>query len=100
VLPVSHMHQAYADRVADRLVASGFRTDVVAADESLGARIRKGKLEKLPYILVVGNDDVEAGTVGVNSRESERPVRDVPLDTFIEQLQAEVLAHLEPPTTR
>jgi threonyl-tRNA synthetase len=100
VLPVSHLHQAYADRVADRLVASGFRTDVVAADESLKARIRKAKLEKLPYILVVGDEDVEPGTVGVNGRESERPIRGVHLDAFIEQLQAEVLAHLEPPTTR
>jgi threonyl-tRNA synthetase len=98
VLPVADGHQAYADRIADRLVAEGFRADVVAADESLNARIRKAKLEKLPYILVVGEDDVAAGTVGVNSRESARPVRDVPVDAFIEQLQAEVLAHLEPST--
>jgi threonyl-tRNA synthetase len=96
VLPVADGHQAYADRIADRLRAEGFRADVVAADESLNARIRKAKLEKLPYILVVGEDDVAHGTVGVNSRESARPVRDVPVDAFIEQLQAEVLAHLEP----
>jgi threonyl-tRNA synthetase len=98
VLPVSDAHQAYADRIADRLRAEGFRADVVAADDSLGARIRKAKLEKLPYILVVGDDDTAAGTVGVNGRESERPTRDVPVDEFIAQLGAEVVAHLEPST--
>ena len=46
---------------------------MVEADEPLGARIRKAKLEKLPYVLVVGDDDVEAGTVGVNARGGERP---------------------------
>ena len=67
-------------RIADRLRAEGFRADLVAADEPLGARIRKAKLEKLPYVLVVGDDDVAAGTVGVNARGSERPERGVPVD--------------------
>ena len=66
--------------------ADGFRVDVVAADESLGARIRKAKLEKLPYILVVGDDDVAAGTVGVNRREASGPVRGVPVADFVDQL--------------
>jgi threonyl-tRNA synthetase len=96
VLPVSRDHEPYADRVADRLKAEGFRADVVPADEGLNARIRRGRLEKLPYLLVVGDDDVAAGTVGVNAREKGRPVRDVPVATFIQQLQAEVVAHLEP----
>jgi threonyl-tRNA synthetase len=96
VLPVAEGHQGYADAVADRLRASGLRADVVAADESLGARIRKGKLEKLPYILVVGDEDVAAGTVGVNKREAERPVRGVPVSEFVEQLSAEVQSHLAP----
>jgi threonyl-tRNA synthetase len=98
VLPVSNNHQAYADRIADRLAAEGFRTDVVAAEESLGARIRRAKLEKLPYILVVGDDDTEHGTVGVNGRESERPTRGVPIREFTAQLAAEVVSHLEPST--
>ena len=48
--------------------AEGFRADVVEADEPLGGRIRKAKMEKLPYVLVVGDDDVEHATVGVNPR--------------------------------
>jgi threonyl-tRNA synthetase len=90
VLPVRDDHQAYASRIADSLRADGFRADWHAADEPLGARIRRGKLEKLPYILVVGDDDVDAGTVGVNRRGSERPERGVAVDDFAVRLRAEV----------
>jgi threonyl-tRNA synthetase len=99
VLPVSRDHEPYADRVADRLRAEGFRAEVAEADEGLGARVRRGKLEKIPYILVVGDDDVTAGTVGVNARENGgSPVRDVPVDAFIDRLQSEVVSHLGPST--
>ena len=92
VLPVRSDHHAYAARVTDRLQSDGFRAGLVEADEPLGARIRKAKLDKLPYILVVGDADVEAGTVGVNARGSEQPERDVTVDAFVERLGAEVLA--------
>jgi threonyl-tRNA synthetase len=90
VLPVRDDHDAYARSVAERLRAVGARADVVAADENLGARIRKGKLEKLPWILVVGDDDVTAGTVGVNERGAQRAERDVALDAFVERLRPEL----------
>jgi len=90
VLPVSDSHTAYAAGVVDRLTSSGFRADLVAADESLGARIRRAKVEKLPYVLVVGGTDVAAGTVGVNARGSDGPERDVGLEDFIVRLQADV----------
>ena len=92
VLPVRSDHQAYATRLVDRLQADGFRVDLDEADEPLGARIRKAKLEKLPYVLVVGDDDVEAGTVGVNARGADQPERGVTVDVFAERLAAEVLA--------
>jgi threonyl-tRNA synthetase len=90
VLPVSDEHGVYAESVVRRLAAEGFRVDMVAADEQLGARIRRAKLEKVPHILVVGADDVAAGTVGVNARGAERPERDVPLEAFVSRLRAEV----------
>ncbi len=91
VLPVRDDHMAYADRLADRFRAEGFRSDVVDAGEKLGNRIRKAKGEKLPYVLVVGDDDVEAGTVGVNPRGGEVE-RGVAVDDFVAALGAEVLA--------
>ena len=65
-------------QLVDRLRAGGFRAELVDAHaDTLGARVRRAKLEKVPYVLVVGDDDVEHGTVGVNARErSARARRD------------------------
>ncbi len=95
VLPVSDDHDTYARRIADRLRAEGYRADVVTADESLGKRIRAAKLEKLPYVLVVGDDDVEHSTVGVNARGSDAPERGVAVDAFVDRLAADVVGHLQ-----
>ena len=92
VLPVRSDHHAYAARLVDRLDADGFRASLVEADEPLGARIRKAKLDKLPYVLVVGDTDVAAGTVGVNARGADQPERDVHVDAFVERLAAQVLS--------
>ncbi len=91
VLPVRDDHHSYASRLADRFQAEGLRADVVDADEKLGNRIRRAKVEKVPYVLVVGDDDVEHGTVGVNPRGGDVE-RGVAVDTFVERLHAEVLA--------
>jgi threonyl-tRNA synthetase len=92
VLGVRDDHDAYAFRLVERLRSEGFRADMVEATEKLGARIRKGKLEKIPYILVVGDDDVEHGTVGVNARGSDDPERGVTVDDFVARLRADVVA--------
>jgi len=47
-------------------------------------------VQKIPYVLVVGDDDVEAGTVGVNRRGANAPERAVPLDRFVTQVAEEV----------
>ena len=90
VLPISDGHADYADEVAARLTAAGFRVEVDPADEPLNARVRRGKLEKVPYVLVVGDRDAAAGTVGVNARGATRAERDVPVEEFIERLRGEV----------
>jgi threonyl-tRNA synthetase len=89
VLPVRTDHEAYAFRLADRLRGEGFRADMADASEGLGARIRRAKLEKLPWVLVVGDDDVEAGTAGVNDRGGHVE-RGVPVDDFVARLAADV----------
>jgi threonyl-tRNA synthetase len=91
LLPVRDDHDTYAHRLTDRLKAEGFRADVVDASEKLGNRIRKAKVEKIPYVLVVGDDDVENGTVGVNPRGGEVE-RGVHVDEFVDRLTAEILA--------
>jgi threonyl-tRNA synthetase len=89
VLPVAAEHEAYAGQVASRLRAEGYRVDLEEAAEPLNARVRRAKLEKLPYVLVVGGEDVAAGTVGVSARGAARPERAVPLEAFIGRLAEE-----------
>jgi len=89
VLPVRDDHCPYAREIRERLAAVGVRAEADEAAEPLGARIRRAKLEKLPYILVVGDADVAAGTVGVNARGSEVPERGVLVDSFVEKLRLE-----------
>jgi threonyl-tRNA synthetase len=89
VLPVRADHEDYAAEVASRLGAAALRVDVGDADEPLGGRIRRAKLEKIPYVLVVGDADVAAGTVGVNPRGGDVE-RDVPVGAFVARLADEV----------
>ncbi len=89
VLPVADAHLDYAASVADSLRRSGFRVEVVPADDQLGKRIRTAKMERIPHVLVVGDEDVSAGTVGDNPRGGEVE-RGVPLDEFARRLAAEV----------
>ncbi|KAG1649962.1 Threonine--tRNA ligase [Nymphon striatum] len=81
VLPVAEAHDEYGRQVTDRLKAAGYRAELVAATDPLGKRVRAGKSAKLPYVLVVGDDDVANGTVGVNARGQDVE-RDVTLDAF------------------
>ncbi|MFN0029437.1 MAG: threonine--tRNA ligase [Acidimicrobiales bacterium] len=90
VLPVSDDHQPYAEQVVKELVSAGFRADLASAEESLGARVRKGKVDKLPYVLVVGAEDVAATSLGVNARGAAVE-RGVPLAAFLDRLRAETV---------
>jgi threonyl-tRNA synthetase len=93
VLPVSAAHEAYARTVVGRLHAAGLRVDHVESTDQLGKRIRAAKLEKIPYVLVVGDDDVAAETLGVNPRGGEVE-RGVPLASFVERVSAEIATQL------
>ena len=90
VLGVRDDHEEYAHKVADRLRAVGARVSVDPADEPLKPRVGKAKVLKIPYILVVGDDDVRSGTVGVNRRGGDRPERGVELAAFTEMLEREI----------
>ncbi|MHB1129071.1 MAG: threonine--tRNA ligase, partial [Ilumatobacteraceae bacterium] len=88
VLPVATAHEQYASALVDQLASEGFRVDIDPATEQLGKRIRNAKLERLPYVLVVGDDDVANNTVGLNPRGGV-VARDVPVSEFIELLRTE-----------
>jgi threonyl-tRNA synthetase len=88
VLPVRQDHEAYAESVRKAVRQAGFRVESRPADEPLGARIRVAKTQRVPYVLVVGDEDVDAGTAGVNERGEARPRRGVQLPDFLAELEA------------
>jgi threonyl-tRNA synthetase len=94
VLPVADRHESYARTVAEEMKSAGLRAEVVdGVHGALGARIRRAKTEKVPYVLVVGDSDVDNGTVGVNARGSEEPERDVLVADLVTRLVDDVAAH-------
>lgn len=91
VLPVAKDHSDYACDTMAALRNSGIRADLAEADDPLGKRIRAAKLEQIPYVLVVGADDVKAQSVGVNSRGNKEE-RDVPLADLISRIRDDLEA--------
>ncbi len=100
VLPVAADHESYAADVVGQLKAAGLRVESVEANDPLGKRIRNGKLLKTPYILVVGGDDIENGTVGVNVRGTDGADRDIPFADFIERVRTEDAERLTLPAVQ
>jgi threonyl-tRNA synthetase len=68
VLPVSEKYLGYANEVAAKLVAAGLRAEADKSNEKLGAKIREAQLEKVPYMLIVGEKEAEAGNVSLRKR--------------------------------
>ncbi len=89
VLPVAEAHDDYARSVVEALRAAGARVDLVEASDPLGKRIRNAKMDKVPFVLVVGDEDMENGTVGVNTRDGAVE-RGVLVTTFIEQIRSQL----------
>jgi threonyl-tRNA synthetase len=89
VLPLSEKIAAYAQQVTEKLRAAGFRVHLDDRNEKLQAKIRDAQLQKIPYMLVVGGKEAEAGTVSVRHR-SQGDLGARPLDEFVSTLAAEV----------
>jgi threonyl-tRNA synthetase len=93
VLPVSEKSLDYARQVAKKLGAAGFRAHLDDRNEKLQAKIRDAQLQKIPYMLVVGGREAEAGTVAVRHR-AKGDLGPQPFDAFVAALQREVETRL------
>ena len=91
VLPVSQKHAAYAKEVVDALRGAGVRADADDANESLGKKIRAGKQEKIPYLLIVGDAEIEGRTVSVESRDAGK-LDAMGVEDFIQKVVEEIKA--------
>ena len=89
VLPVSEKFMDYARKVMEQLASAGFRAHLDDRNEKLQAKIRDAQLQKIPYMLVVGGKEAEAGTVSVRHR-AKGDLGPQPLDAFLAALGSEV----------
>jgi threonyl-tRNA synthetase len=90
VLPIADRHLDYAEQVAGQLRDAGLRTDLDERTESIGKKIRSAELEKIPYMLVVGDREAENGEVGVR-RHREGDLGSMPVKDLVERLVAATL---------
>ena len=86
VLPVTDRAAEYAAQISRSLEAQNFRVEVDGRNEKIGKKIREAQLEKIPYMLVVGDRDMEAGTVSVRHR-AEGDLGAMSLENFTAMLR-------------
>jgi len=90
VVPVAAEFDDYARSVADALRAREVRVEVDVSDDTLGAKVRDAQTSKVPYTLVVGASEADAGTVAIRPYGSDKQRKDVPLDDFVTEVVAEI----------
>ena len=89
VMPITDRTNEYAQSVADQLNALGMRVETDLRNEKIGYKIREAQMQKIPYMLVVGDKEAEAGTVSVRTRNGG-DMGAMELDVFIAQIQEEI----------
>lgn len=89
LLPVSVVHDEYAEQVRRQLASAGLRVETDSRNEKLGYRIREAQLEKIPYMLVLGDQEQNDGTISVRSR-AENTLFTLTAQEFIQQLTAKI----------
>src|SRR5438477_7040676 len=87
MIPISERHAGYANEVAEKLKAAGVRVHVDARNEKMNAKIREHALQKVPFMLVVGDKEAEAGKVNVRTRGKEK-TEDMGAEEFGERVRA------------
>ncbi len=91
VIPIAERHHGYGRQVFSRLRETGVRVELDDRNEKMGFKIREAQTQKVPYMLVVGDKEVESGQVAVRNRfEGDEGAQ--PLESFIQKLQGFVEA--------
>jgi len=86
MIPIAERHVEYAEKVAAQLKEAGVRVHVDGRNEKMNAKIREHAMQKVPFLLVVGDKESEAGKVNVRTRGSEKTA-DMPATEFVEKIR-------------
>jgi threonyl-tRNA synthetase len=89
LIPIADRHVDYAEKVAQRLRDVGVQAEIDDSDDTMGAKIRRQQMNKVPYMLIVGDQEAEAETVSVRPRTGDEK-RGMPLTDFVDALTTEI----------
>ena len=91
IIPIADRHLPYAQEVAGMLKEAGLRVEVDERAERMNAKIRDAQNQKVPYMLVVGDKEIEAGAVALRLRSGENPGA-LPLGDFLSRARQDIKA--------
>lgn len=89
ILPISEHEISYASKLQKKLKQNGYRVEVDSSDEKIGYKIRTAQLEKVPYMIVLGKNEVENNNISVRARNGEK-IDAVKVEDFMQKLQSEI----------
>ena len=88
-MAVSEKFADYAQKIQDELIEAGVRSEIDLRNEKLGYKIREAQMEKVPYMVIVGEKEVEEGTISVRKRD-EGDIGGMKAEELIARIKAEV----------
>jgi len=89
VLPIGEAHQEYAQKVLEQLQQNGIRAEKNFDNDTIGKKIRAGEMQKIPYLVVVGDKEIEANTVAIRSHNKD--LGTMTIDKFIDTIKEQVV---------
>ncbi len=89
ILPISENTRTYAQKVYDKLIAAGLRCEIDNRNEKIGYKFREAQLQKIPYMLVIGDKEVQDGSVAVRNRK-DGDIGSMDIDEFIAKAVAQI----------
>ncbi len=94
ILPISQNEIEYANTIKEKLINSTYRVEVNDSDEKIGYKIRSAQLEKVPYMIILGKNEVDNNTISIRARNGEK-YDDLSVESFIEKMNKEIREFLD-----
>ena len=88
IIPVADEHQDYAKNIFEKLRQADFRVEIDNSNNNFGKKVREAKNEKIPYFIIVGNEDIEKQKLTLESRDGE-PSLQISLEELLEKFKKE-----------
>ena len=89
ILPISDKFQSYSLKIREQLIKNGFRAEVNLDNKTLGAKIREATLQKIPYLVIIGEKEEKDNVISVRTREG-KDERQIALTEFINKLKSKI----------